>query len=117
MYSHSNHGITAEHKGADMLVTAHSPGESPLSLAVQRAAQLHGLLLMASDHGDSNLDPVDLEGTWESLHSLAAWLAHETQVLSELAVLQGRRSSLGDVGAGCAAVQSAAAPSMGASSI
>ncbi|CAN7679895.1 hypothetical protein D9M68_84270 [compost metagenome] len=91
MFSHSHHGITAEHNGADMLVTAHSPGENPLSLAVQRAAQLHGLLLMASDHGASSLEPVDLEqGTWESLLSLAAWLAHETQVLSELAMLQGQ---------------------------
>ncbi len=91
MYTHSHHGITAEHNGADMLVTAHSPGENPLSLAVQRAAQLHGLLLMASDHGASMLDPVDLEqGTRESLLSLAAWLAHETQVLSELAALQGQ---------------------------
>ncbi|QQX87563.1 hypothetical protein JJQ59_19135 [Cupriavidus necator] len=91
MYSHSHHGITAEHNGADMLVTAHSPGENPLSLAVQRAAQLHGLLLMASDHGASTLDPVDFDQEcWESLLSLAAWLAHETQVLSELAMLQGQ---------------------------
>lgn len=58
---------------------------------MQRAAQLHGLLLMASDHGASGQDPVDLEqGIWESLLSLAAWLAHETQVLSELAVVQGQ---------------------------
>ncbi len=91
MYSHSDHGITAEHNGVDMLVTAHSPGENPLSLAVQRAAQLHGLLLMASEHGAASLEPVDLEqGTWESLLSLAAWLAHETQVLSELAVVEGQ---------------------------
>ncbi|MGX6571446.1 hypothetical protein [Cupriavidus necator] len=91
MYSHSHHGITAEHNGVDMLVTAHSPGENPLSLAVQRAAQLHGLLLMASDHGASSLDPVDFDpATWESLLSLAAWLAHETQVLSELAVVEGQ---------------------------
>ncbi|MCY1235837.1 hypothetical protein D9M68_459150 [compost metagenome] len=91
MYSHSHHGITAEHNGADMLVTAHSPGENPLSLAVQRAAQLHGLLLMASDHGAPNLDPVDLDQeTWDSLLSLAVSLAHETQVLSELAVLRGQ---------------------------
>ncbi|AQV96527.1 hypothetical protein BJN34_21920 [Cupriavidus necator] len=91
MYSHSHHGITAEHNGADMLVTAHSPGENPPSLAVQRAAQLHGLLLMASDHGASSQDPVDFDqGSWESLLSLAVWLAHETQVLSELAMLQGQ---------------------------
>ncbi|QRQ84328.1 hypothetical protein [Cupriavidus oxalaticus] len=91
MYNHSHHGITAEHNGADMLVTAHSPGENPLSLAVQRAAQLHGLLLMASDHGAPSLDPVDLDQrTWENLLSLAVSLAHETQVLSELAVLQGQ---------------------------
>lgn len=91
MYSHSHHGITAEHNGADMLVTAHTPGENPLSLAVQRAAQLHGLLLMASDHGAASLEAADLEqGVWEGLLSLAATLAHETQVLSELAVVEGQ---------------------------
>ncbi|RAS09172.1 hypothetical protein [Cupriavidus alkaliphilus] len=91
MYSHSQHGIAAEHNGVDMLVTAHTPGENPLSLAVQRAAQLHGLLLMASEHGAVSLEAVDLEqGTWESLLSLATWLAHETQVLSELALLQSQ---------------------------
>lgn len=91
MYSHSHHGITAEHNGVDMLVTAHSTGENPLSLALQRAAQLHGLLLMASDHGASSLDPVNFDpATWESLLSLAVGLAHETQVLSELALLQGQ---------------------------
>ncbi|SPA52145.1 hypothetical protein [Cupriavidus taiwanensis] len=91
MYSHSHHGITAEHNGFDMLVTAHTPGENPLSLAVQRAAQLHGLLLMASEHGAVSLEAADLEqGVWESLLSLAATLAHETQVLSELAAVEGQ---------------------------
>ncbi|MEC3767507.1 hypothetical protein [Cupriavidus sp. SS-3] len=91
MYSHSHHGITAEHNGVDMLVTAHTPGENPLSLAVQRAAQLHGLLLMASEYGAVSLEVVDLErGVWEGLLSLAATLAHETQVLSELAVVEGQ---------------------------
>ncbi|UDM52043.1 hypothetical protein [Cupriavidus sp. MP-37] len=90
MYSHSHHGITAEHNGVDMLVTAHTPGENPLSLAVQRAAQLHGLLLMASEHGAVSLEAADLEqGVWKGLLSLAATLAHETQVLSELAVVEG----------------------------
>lgn len=89
MYSHTHHGITAEHNGVDMLVTAHSPGENPLSLAVQRAAQLHGILLMASEHGAVSLEAADLEqGVWEGLLSLAATLAHETQVLSELAAVQ-----------------------------
>ncbi|AMR80490.1 hypothetical protein [Cupriavidus nantongensis] len=91
MYSHSHHGITAEHNGVDMLVTAHTPGENPLSLAVQRAAQLHGLLLMASEHGAVSLEAADLEqGVWEGLLSLAATLAHETLVLSELAVVEGQ---------------------------
>ncbi|MBF6987010.1 MULTISPECIES: hypothetical protein [Cupriavidus] len=90
MYSHSHHGITAEHNGVDMLVTAHSQGENPLSLAAERAAQLHGLLLMASDYGASgeNLSALNQQ-TWESLLSLAAKLAHETEVLSELALVHG----------------------------
>ncbi|WP_434034073.1 hypothetical protein [Cupriavidus sp. a3] len=91
MYSHSHHGITAEHNGVDMLVTAHSPGENPLSLATERAAQLHGLLVMAGEHGASGEDPGGLnQEAWESLLSLAGRLAHETQVLSELALLQGQ---------------------------
>ncbi|WP_439669979.1 DUF3077 domain-containing protein [Cupriavidus necator] len=91
MYSHSHHGITAEHNGADMLVTAHSPGENPLSLATERAAELYGLLLMASDHDASGEDLGALsQETRESLLSLAGRLAHETQVLSELALLQGQ---------------------------
>ena len=91
MYSHSHHDITAEHNGADMLVTARSPGENPLSLAAERAAQLHGLLVMASDHCASGEGPIGLsQETWDSLLSLAGWLAHETQVLSELAMLQGQ---------------------------
>lgn len=89
MYSHSHHGITAEHNGADMLVTAHSPGENPLSLATERAAELYGLLLMASDYDASSEELGALiQETTESLLSLAGRLAHETQVLSELALLR-----------------------------
>ncbi len=96
MYSHSHHGITAEHNGADMLVTAHSMGESPLSLVVQRAAQLHGLLPLANDHGSPSLDPVDLDqGTWESLLSLAARLAHETPAQAPIHAISSRPLSRG----------------------
>ncbi len=49
MHKHTRHGITAEHTGADMFVTAHTPNESPLSLAAEKAAQLHALLCAASD--------------------------------------------------------------------
>ncbi|WER47347.1 hypothetical protein CupriaWKF_07315 [Cupriavidus sp. WKF15] len=88
MHSHTCNGITAEHTGAGMLVTAHRPGENPLSLATERAAQLHGVLFVASDYGTRSDSPGGMsEEMREDLLSLAARLAHETQVLSVLALL------------------------------
>jgi hypothetical protein len=76
----SRFGITAEHTGSDMFVTAHSLCEDPLSLAGEKAAQLYALLYTAA--GKSAGRGVDIQG---HLLSLAAGLAHETLVLSELA--------------------------------
>ncbi|WP_454726793.1 MULTISPECIES: hypothetical protein [Cupriavidus] len=85
MPKHTRYGITAEHTGRDMFLTAHTPCEDPLSLAGEKAAQLHALLFVARDNAAAGLagDPApDIHG---HLLTLAAGLAHETLVLSELA--------------------------------
>jgi hypothetical protein len=83
MTKHARYGVTAEHIGADMFVTAHSLCEDPLSLAGEKAAQLHALLFMTHDSTEQlgNLC-AEVHG---NLLSLAVGLAHEALVLSELA--------------------------------
>lgn len=61
-------------------MTAHAPAEIPLSLAAEKAAQLHALLSMASDYaaaGTLERQPDDMQGR---LLSLAAGLVNETLV-------------------------------------
>ncbi len=95
MCKHSRYGITAQHTGADMFMTAHTPCESPLSLAAEKAAQLHALLSMASDRASvsagmpSASDNLN-EELQRQLLSLAAGLAQETLVLSEMVVADGK---------------------------
>ncbi|MGO4326312.1 hypothetical protein AB4Z48_12045 [Cupriavidus sp. 2TAF22] len=83
MVKHTRYGITAEHTGADMFITAHFPCEDPLSLAGEKAAQLHALLTVTQDGATVGQDLAD--DPQGHLLSLAAGLAHETLVLSELA--------------------------------
>jgi len=79
--------LAAERCGPDLFLTAHFPLETPLSLAAQKAAQLHGLLLMLNDRaiGDGSLGAF-APGIPFDMLSLAAELAHETLVFSEMAV-------------------------------
>lgn len=94
MRKHTAYGITAEHTGADMFVTAHAPSENPLSLAAEKAAQLNALLAAASEQVDGSICASHIAREGQSrLLALAAGLAHETAVLSELAALggEGRR--------------------------
>jgi len=95
MHQHTRNGITADHNGADMSLTARFPHENPLSLAVLKAAQLHALLLMASDFvvadGSANgLQPMERE----SVFSLAAELAGEVLALSEMVGVAGREGGV-----------------------
>ncbi|WP_454732262.1 MULTISPECIES: hypothetical protein [Cupriavidus] len=89
MHKHTRFSITAEHAGAETFVTAHAPAESPLSLAAEKAAQLHALLSMASDCAAAGTLERQLDDMQGRLLSLAAGLANETLVLSELAALNG----------------------------
>ncbi len=91
MYKHTRYGITAEQTGADMFVTAHAPSENPLSLAAEKASQLHALLAVASENAAAGGSFGGLtEACQQRLLSLAAGLANETLVLSEMAALDGR---------------------------
>ncbi|MDF3833833.1 hypothetical protein P3W85_12865 [Cupriavidus basilensis] len=85
MCKHTRYGVTAEHTGADMFVTAHTPCENPLSLAGEKAAQLYALLFMTCDNAAAGAFGDLAEDIQGRLLSLAAGLAHETLVLSELA--------------------------------
>ncbi|WP_454726295.1 MULTISPECIES: hypothetical protein [Cupriavidus] len=90
MRKHTAYGITAEHTGADMFVTVHAPSENPLSLAAEKAAQLNALLAAASEQTGGSACASDMAREGQSrLLALAAGLAHETAVLSELAGLRG----------------------------
>ncbi|WP_059413632.1 hypothetical protein [Cupriavidus basilensis] len=91
MPKHTRQGITVEHTGADMFVTAHMPCETPLSVAAEKAAQLHALLSVASDYAASggNNPAAELRGR---LLSLAAGLAQETLVLSEMVAPDARQA-------------------------
>ncbi|KDP89124.1 hypothetical protein CF70_023655 [Cupriavidus sp. SK-3] len=90
MDKHSRYGITAEHTDSAMLVTTRISLEDPLSLAAERAAQLYGLLFMVSEYvasGDAfGALKQEIQG---GILSLAAGLARETLVLSELAAQHG----------------------------
>ncbi|MGE8365802.1 hypothetical protein [Cupriavidus sp.] len=73
-----------------MLVTARITLDDPLSLAAERAAQRYGLLFMVSESAASG----DAFGALKQeiqggILSLAAGLARETLVLSELAAQHG----------------------------
>ncbi|WP_454725586.1 MULTISPECIES: hypothetical protein [Cupriavidus] len=90
MRKHTAYGITAEHTGADLFVTAHAPSENPLSLAAEKAAQLNALLIAAGEQAGGAACAGDMAREGQSrLLALAVGLAHETAVLSELAALGG----------------------------
>ncbi len=85
MPEHTRYGITAEHTGADMFVTSHTPCENPLTLAGEKAAQLYALLFTACGNAAAGISGELAEEIQGSLLSLATGLAHEALVLSELA--------------------------------
>ncbi|WP_420991444.1 hypothetical protein ACKI2N_024820 [Cupriavidus sp. 30B13] len=85
MSKHARYGVTAEHTGRDMFITAHSPCEDPLSLAGEKAAQLHALLSVTRDSVAAGIASDPAPDLQDHLLALAAGLAHETLVLSELA--------------------------------
>ncbi len=88
MSKHARYGVTAERSGSAIFLTTRFPYENPASVAAEKAAQLHGLLFMISDYAALSstfgaLEP-EIQG---GILSLAAGLAHETLVLSEMAAL------------------------------
>ena len=93
MSKHTRYGITAEHTGRDMFLTAHTPCEDPLSLAGEKAAQLHALLFVARDNAAAGITGEPAPHIHGHLLTLAAGLAHETLVLSELAAQHGTGDS------------------------
>ncbi|AOY90478.1 hypothetical protein BKK79_00515 [Cupriavidus sp. USMAA2-4] len=82
---HTRYGLTAEYRNADIHLHSRALCETPLTLAAEKSAQLYALLFLARDCAES--------GTFGDLNAeiqnrvltLAAGLAHETLVLSELA--------------------------------
>ncbi|MDW3683435.1 hypothetical protein RA280_17115 [Cupriavidus sp. CV2] len=90
MGKHCRYGITAEHAESAMFVTTRTSLEDPLSLAAERAAQLYGLLFMISEYAASGDTFSALKQEIQNgVFSLAAGLACETLVLSELAAQRG----------------------------
>jgi len=90
MPKHTRYGLTAEQSGSSLFLTTHFPLESPLTVAAEKAAQLLGLLFMASDYAASRDTFAALEPAIQAgILALASALAHETLVLSEMAVLHG----------------------------
>ncbi|EHP41619.1 hypothetical protein OR16_18996 [Cupriavidus basilensis OR16] len=87
MYKYPQYNITAQRSGRDTFLTAHAPSESPLSLAAEKTAQLNALLSVAVENAAGGTFCNITEETQGHLLSLAAVLAHETLVLSELAAL------------------------------
>jgi len=62
------------------------PCESPVSVAAEKAAQFYSLLFMLSDYAGSSDTFGDLNREFQSgVLSLAAGIAQEARVLSELA--------------------------------
>jgi len=97
MPKHTRYGITAEHTGADLFVTSHAPSETLLSLATEKAGQLYALLCMTGDYAASGNACGALNQEVQSgIFSLAAELAHETLVLSELAALRKQETVLAE---------------------
>jgi len=89
MLKHTRSNLTAEHRASAVFLTRHYALETPLTVAAEKAAQLHGLLFMIRDYAASGstfgaLVPELQDG----ILSLAADLALETLVVSEMAVLQ-----------------------------
>lgn len=94
MHHPTRYGLSAEQSGSSLFLTAHFPLETPLTVAAEKAAQLYGLLCMASDYATSRdavagLDPAAQAG----ILTLASSLAHETLVLSEMAALHSPEPS------------------------
>ncbi|MGT2428259.1 hypothetical protein ACU4HD_05430 [Cupriavidus basilensis] len=80
MHRYPHYNITAQRA-----VTAHAPSESPLSLAAEKTAQINALLSVAVENAAGGSLCNITEEAQSHLLSLAAVLAHETLVLSELA--------------------------------
>ena len=87
MCKHSRDGVTAQRDGKDMALATRTPFETPAGLTAGKAAQLHALLFVThSGAGETFGDlSVDIQ---DGLLSLAAGLAQEVLVLSELAAQQ-----------------------------
>ncbi|MDF3836295.1 hypothetical protein P3W85_25585 [Cupriavidus basilensis] len=82
---HTRHGLTAEYRNADIYLSARMPCETPLSLATEKSAQLYALLFLACDNAEAGVFG-DLNAEIQNrVLTLAAGLAHEAMVLSELA--------------------------------
>jgi hypothetical protein len=96
MHNYPRYNITAQRSGRDTFVTARAPSESPLSLAAEKTAQLNALLSVAIESAAGGTFCNFTEGTHDYLLSLAAALAHETLVLSELAAREGRSGGSDD---------------------
>ncbi|MDF3833479.1 hypothetical protein P3W85_11035 [Cupriavidus basilensis] len=77
------YGIGASRVGRNTGLTTHAKLESPAELAATKAAQLHSLLLMTPGSALEQFVSMDA-AIQESLLSLAADLALEITVLSEL---------------------------------
>ncbi|AOY92596.1 hypothetical protein BKK79_13015 [Cupriavidus sp. USMAA2-4] len=91
MLKHTRSNLTAEQGPSAIFLTRHFALETPLSVAAEKAAQLHGLLYLLRDcaTGDGAFETLEPEPQ-DGILSLAADLAHETLVMSEMAVLQAR---------------------------
>ncbi|MHA7680068.1 hypothetical protein [Cupriavidus sp. PET2-C1] len=82
---HARYGLTAEYRNADIHLSSRVLCETPLSLAVEKSAQLCALLFLTRDNAESGVFG-DLNPEIQNrVLSLASGLAHETLVLSELA--------------------------------
>ncbi|MDR3380655.1 hypothetical protein [Cupriavidus basilensis] len=94
MAKHTRFRITAEQTGSALFLTTHFPCQSPLSAAAEKAAQLHSLLFMLSDYAACSDTFGALNPEFQSdVLSLAAGIAREAQVMSELAA--GHRDEAG----------------------
>ncbi|AOZ11050.1 hypothetical protein BKK80_33795 [Cupriavidus malaysiensis] len=82
-------GVRAEQVGASLYLNTEVAAETPLSLAAEKAAQLHALLVASqeydSDCGNVSDDDAPEAGIRTHLLSVATTLAGEVLALSELA--------------------------------